>query len=421
MRMFAPSLFPVAGFLVFLSCAVAQSTGVSPIPQQPATAVSGGVPERPKPAKSPEVAADRSVTFRYRDAAAKQVSVLVEGVAEAMPMQRGEGGLWTLTTGPIEPQIYGYHFEVDGERVLDPRNADIRPNLLSPTTVVHVPGAVPQPWEWADVPHGAVTHHRYVSKLATDEPLPHARDLYVYTPPGYDAKRKQPYPVLYLLHGFSDGADGWTAAGQADLILDNLLAQGKVEPMVVVMPRAYGTMRVLTAERGGAAADAAARLSLENQQVFTEMLLKEVLPMVEARYDVARDAPHRAIAGLSMGGGHSIATGLNHPEVFGWVGAFSSGLQLPRPAGQPASGTMDAAANQQAFAMLIPHAATQPPVQMFYITCGTEDRLIGMTRQFGAWAKTNVKGKVVVTETPGMHTWMVWRGNLITFSQLLWK
>ncbi len=368
--------------------------------------------------KSPQINADRTVTFRYINVNAKEVAVALEGIADPIPMMRDEGGLWTLTTEPLTPEYYGYRFVVDGERPMDPRNPNVRGNLQSPSNVAHVPGTPPAMWDLTNVPHGELHHHFFVSKAASDETGLHDRDVFVYTPPGYDAKRKKPYPVLYLLHGYSDSAEGWTSAGQANLILDNLIAQKKIEPMVVVMPRAYGTMRMI--DEGWGVWTAPYTLPLENQKLFTDMLLKEVLPLAETNYDIAHDAPHRALAGLSMGGGESISTGLNHPEVFGYVGAFSSAIVSPlATAARPADITD--AAYDSAFTSIVPNGKTQPAVKLFWLSCGTEDGLITVNRRFGAWSKTNVKGNVSVNETPGMHTWLVWRENLITFSQLLWK
>jgi hypothetical protein len=154
---------------------------------------------------SPVVHADRSVTFRFLAPGAKEVVLSREGTRQ--PMQRGEKGLWTVTTGPLEPDYYGYSFVADGVASIDPANPLMKPNLLSPQSMVHVPGAG-MIWDVANVPHGVVHRHSYRSGVVGDD-----RDYYVYTPPGYDAKAKALYPVLYLLHGFSDDARGWTDVG----------------------------------------------------------------------------------------------------------------------------------------------------------------------------------------------------------------
>ena len=187
--------------------------------------------QAPRPAIiSPEVQADNSVTFRFRDPNAKVVMLLREG-AKPLAMQKDESGLWSVTTEPLEPDFYGYTFQADGVGLLDPSNSLFKPNLLGAASMVHVPGPASLPWECNDVPHGEVHRHFYKSAIIGDD-----RDYYVYTPPGYDIDSKQQYPVFYLFHGYSDDASGWTAVGRANFILDNLIAEGKAKPMLLVMP-----------------------------------------------------------------------------------------------------------------------------------------------------------------------------------------
>lgn len=366
---------------------------------------------------SPEVRPDHTVTFRLLAPNAKKVSVSVEGDAKPLELQQETGGVWSVTTEPKRPDYYGYTFSVDGQRVLDPRNADIRPNLISPTTVVHVPGDTPLPWEMQDIPHGEVAHVFYRSKLVKPDAEDDGyRNIWVYTPPGYDAKRKEKYPVLYLQHGYSDDANGWTQAGQANLILDSLLHEGKIKPMVVVMPLGYGTMSIVHAgwNRVGS-------MIFKNQELYADQLLHEVIPMAEAQWNIARDRDHRAIAGLSMGGGHSIYTGLNHPETFAYVGAFSSAVVSPALPNMGGRSAPDEAAWAKGFEAIVPNYKTQQPLKLFWESCGTEDSLITANRAFGKWAKANIKGDVQTRETPGMHTWMVWRDDLVDFAPLLFR
>jgi len=190
--------------------------------------------------QSPEVQPDGKVTFRFFDPGAKEAQLNFEGAPKPLPMTRDDSGLWSITLGPLDPDLYGYIFIADGVYLLDPNNSSLKPNLLQPQNVVEVSGPVPQLWDVAEVPHGVVHHHFFKSKVVGDQ-----RDFYVYTPPGFDPKAKTKYPVFYLLHGFSDSADGWTAVGKANVILDNLIAQGKVKPMIVVMPLGYGTPEMI--------------------------------------------------------------------------------------------------------------------------------------------------------------------------------
>lgn len=389
----------------------------------PATASSSAAQGQVAPPNvvSPEVHPDHTVTFRVLAPNAKKVAVSVEGDPKPLELQQDVSGVWSVTTEPKRPDYYGYTFAVDGQRMLDPRNAEIRPNLISPTTVVHVPGETPLPWEMQDIPHGEVTHIFYRSKLVTPSADDDGyRSIWVYTPPGYDAKRKEKYPVLYLNHGYSDDSNGWTQAGQANLIMDSLLHDGKIKPMVVVMPLGYGTMSIVHAgwNRVGS-------MIWKNQQLFADQLLKEVIPMAEARYNIANDRNHRAIAGLSMGGGHSIYTGLNHPETFAYVGAFSSAVISPAFETTGWRPTAEGAALDAGFSQIVPNAKTQQPLKLFWMSVGTEDSLMPANRAFGKWAKANLRtekpDEVQTRETPGMHTWMVWRDDLVDFTPLLFR
>jgi len=343
---------------------------------------------------SPDVQSDNRVIFRFRDPNAKEVQLALEG-SKPVPMERDDQGIWTLTTAALTPDYYGYLFIADGVGLIDPSNPLLKPNLISTQSVVHIPGAS-LPWEVSEVPHGVVHHHFYKSAIVGDQ-----RDFYVYTPPGYEAKGKQKYPVLYLLHGFSDDASGWTAVGHANVILDNLIAQGKAKPMVVVMPLGYGAPEIV-AEGFGAFEHE--QLRQKNFDKFTQALLSEVIPQVEAAYHVSHDRNARAIAGLSMGGAESLLTGLNHLDKFAWIGAFSSG-----------GITEDFAAE---FPALDFHSNSQ--LRVLWIACGTDDHLIGINRKLRDWLKSKGVEHTDI-ETPCAHTWMVWRRNLAEFAPLLFR
>jgi len=316
--------------------------------------------------------------------------------ADEVPMQKDEKGVWTVNTAPLSPDYYGYSIIVDGVRAIDPFNHLLKPNLLNTENMVHVQGPPSLPWELNDVPHGEIHHHFYRSAVANDE-----RDYYVYTPPGYDPAAKTTYPALYLLHGYSDDASGWSAVGRANVILDNLIAQDKAKPMIVVMPLGYGTMEMITV--GWRVWDRT-EIRDKNFSRFREALLTEILPKVESEYRIATDRNSRAIAGLSMGGSESLLTGLNSLDKFAWIGAFSSG-GIPDEFEKDFPG-LDAKANQQ--------------IRLLWIACGTEDRLITVNRNLREWLKS--KGiQHTDIETSGMHTWMVWRRNLAEFAPLLFR
>ena len=349
--------------------------------------------------RSPEVHADGRVTFRLRAPNARVVQVVREGArSQPIALQMDAEGVWSVTTGPLEPDFYGYSFTVDGARVLDTPNPLFKLNLQNPESLLHVPGPASLPWEVNDVPHGTVHHHRYRSALVGE-----LRDFFVYTPPGYHASSAKNYPVLYLLHGNSDSADTWSGdVGRADIILDNLIARGQAQPMVVVMPLGYGTREVLVPLAPGTTRDPA--ITQRNRDKFKEILLLEVLPQVDKDYRVSKDRGSRAIAGLSMGGGQALTTGLSALDRFAWIGAFSAGSLEDFNAKLP---KLDVGAN-----------ANQ--VRLLWIACGTDDNLITTNRRLRDWL-TSKGVQHVYIETPGEHAWTVWRRNLATFVPLLFR
>jgi enterochelin esterase-like enzyme len=265
----------------------------------------------PTPLVSPEVHADGSVTFRLRAPNAAEVKLGREWDQTAYaPMQKDEQGVWSVTTPALAPDYYGYVFVADGVTLSDPSNRNVVPNLLYSASILHVPGSLSLPWEVNDVPHGVIHHHFYKSAVAQDD-----RDYYVYTPPNYDPATKKTYPVLYLLHGYGLDARGWTAVGFANVILDNLIAQGKAKPMIVVMPLGYGTMELLGLGASYRFSDHT-ELRDANFKKFSDALLTEVMPQVEGEYRTIKDRNARAIAGFSMGGSESLLTGLNNLDKF---------------------------------------------------------------------------------------------------------
>ena len=348
--------------------------------------------------QSTTVNADHTVTFRYQDANAAKAELALEGAGPNLPMQKDADGVWTVTSQPLPPEIYGYHFDVNDRPRLDLHNTRLTTNLLNLSNLLDVPGDALQPWEPQNVPHGEVHHHLYASAVVQGLPQ-NQSDFYVYTPPGYDPRAKREYPVLYLLHGYSDAASGWTAVGQANLILDALLAEGKIKPMVVVMPLGYGDMSFV---RGGGGNWRTPSIVANNTDLFSQALLTEVLPRVEAEYRVSKKREDRAIAGLSMGGLESLSTGLNNTDKFAYVVGLSSAA---------------ASIDRERLSGLTPKSAN---LRLLWIACGTSDALLPPNREFVAFLKSK-EMPVTAVETPGMHTWMVWRDNLIHFAPLLFQ
>ena len=380
----------LAAFSLVILCVSASAQNQPPVVAPTPAAVRSARP------KSPEVHTDRSVTFRFAAPNAKAVQLFLEGAMPA-PMTKDEAGVWSITVAPLEPDWYGYSFLSDGVFAIDPANHWLKPNLIATQSMVHVPGPSSLPWEINDVPHGDLHHHLYRAKVTGD-----FRDYYVYTPPGYDPLGNTKYPVLYLLHGFSDDAQAWPMVGKADIILDNLISEGKAKPMIVVMPFGYGNPAVI--EGGFGILEKDIRLRDDNLAKFTQGLLSEIIPQVETNYRVDGDQKSRAIAGLSMGGSESLLTGLNHLDKFAWVASFSAGA-LPESYDQYFSGLTSSANGK---------------LKLLWIACGTADFLIANNRKFRDWLTTKGVNHVDV-ETPGAHTWMVWRRNLATLAPLLFR
>ena len=357
-------------------------------------------PPPPPPVRSPEVHADRRVTVRLRAPNAREV-LFASDFGPSAPMVRDSAGDWSYTTEPLAPDIYSYTFRVDGVAMPDPQNAELKPvfRMSLGQSLLHVPGPDSLSWEIRDVPRGAITEHFYKSGIIGDH-----RSYYVYTPPGYDARRAERYPVLYLLHGFSDDATGWVSAGRANVILDNLIANRRARPMVVVMTLGYGVPQILEGFYWGAQRDSS--LWRLNTTRFTEALLKEVMPEVERRYRVATTAAGRAIAGLSMGGGQSLYVGLNNLGRFAYVGAFSSVTTI----------------NQQPYEKTYPllNQASNGRLKLLWIGVGRNDFLHAENVRFRDWLQSkNVRFEWA--ETPGAHTWPVWRRYLTDFLPLLFR
>lgn len=401
--------------IVSLFCGLAVAAALAQQPTAPPPAAGRGGQPANTFLRSPEVAADGRVTFRLRAPNAKEVSVGGFG-GPRLAMAKDEQGVWTVTTEPLKPDIYTYTFSVDGATFADPVNPPVKYSFTGASpSVLRVPGA--SPWDLTNVPRGAVTRHFYRSAIVSDD-----RDFYVYTPPNYDRNRKQPYPVLYLLHGLGDEAGGWINFGAANVILDNLIAQGKALPMIIVTPLGYGTTDIRTTGRAGGP---------EMIPSFTTALLTEVMPQVEKAYNVTRDRTERAIAGLSMGGAEAVFAGLNHPDRFAYVASFSGaflmwpganstgGRGADPTTGRSSAPTMDVAAFPRNFPSL--DAKANAERRMLWITCGTADSLNGINRQFKDWL-TSKGVQFTQSETPDAgHVWPLWRQNLVELAPQLFR
>jgi len=377
------------GFQAFVLAASLPLLAAAQAPTTPAVPTAATVLP---PYVSPEIHGDDTVTLRLRAPNAQKVDLELEGAVTHM--QQDADGMWSVTTSALAPEIYGYHFVVDGTPLLDPRNTDVRDNLLTLASNLTIPGAPPEPWELQSIPHGIVEHHFYTSQVVLGLPN-NQSEYYVYTPPGYNAKSKQTYPVFYLLHGYSDAADAWSSVGKANFILDSLIASGKAKPMIVVMTLGYGDMAVLKPGRTPA-------LNTQNINLYQKALLTEVMPQIEFTYHVSKKREDRAIAGLSMGGHESLLIGLTHPELFAWIGTFSAGVHA------------------DTLSQLPPLTAQKANLRLLWMACGVDDALLKPNQAVIAALKAEGL-PVTAIETPGHHQWPVWRDNLVHFAPLLFQ
>jgi len=381
-----------------VSICAAQQTATQARPVQQSAAPTALVPAPPK---SPQVDAEGNATFTLAMPNAVKVELRLEGVKDPIPMTKGADGAWTVTVPKLAPEYYSYEYTVDGTSVIDPHDTTVKTSFFHNQSVFLVPGQPAMPWEAADVPHGEVHHHFYRSKIVDIN-----SEYYVYTPPGFDAKSGKKYPVLYLLHGYSDDASAWTAMGKANVILDNLIAQGKAKPMIVVMPLGYGTMEMITK---GWAVWRDPETTQRNFRDYARVLYEEVMPRVKAEYPLSDKREEHAIAGLSMGGAETLLVGLNHTDDFAYIGAFSAGgIDADNPA--PLFPAITAQTG----------ARIQSKLKVFWVACGTEDGLYPSNQKFIAWFREQGLQPTAIS-TPGMHVWVVWRDNLSNFAPLLFK
>ncbi len=405
--------------------AILALTTTDALAQPPATPTPGPGRGAMAPLKSPEVSADGRVTFRLRAPNAKEVLVTGLAPGQRPAMQKDEQGVWSLTTEPMKPDMYGYSFNVDGANFNDPGNPNFKTSAFGAgQSQVHVTNGTPVSWEPAPgIARGAVAHHFYHSALIGDD-----RDYYVYTPPNYEPNRKEPYPVLYLLHGLGDDAAGWVTAGAANVILDNLIAQGKAKPMIMVNTLGYGVANMMSDGRGGRGGGPGVIGGEKMIPNFAAAVVEEVMPQVEKQYRVTKDRTQRAIAGLSMGGAEALFTGLNHQDKFAWVASFSGAFVMwpgavnPAAAGRGGGRGGMAALDTAVFEKNFPNLAkTNSQLKLLWIACGTDDGLIGVNRQFKEWLKTK-DVHFTEAEVPGMaHVWPLWRQNLTELAPRLFQ
>jgi enterochelin esterase-like enzyme len=332
-----------------------------------------------------------SYTFSLRAPAAREVKLNGQWSKESIPLVRGEKDEWAIKLESVPAGVWEYSFDVDGLNVMDARNPASKPQRSPAKSILHVASNPPAAWDWQDVPHGTIHTHGYVAKAAGKP-----REVIVYTPPGYERDAAKKYPLLILQHGSGDNQRTWVEHGKAHWIFDNLIAAGKVRPMIVMMidghPLGMVSREAPEARRATA------------MEAFSRELLDDALPLVESTYRVEKDRTQHAIAGLSMGGGQALTVGLGNLDRFAYVGAFSAGSASPEVMQK----------------LLADPASANEKLRLLWIAVGRDDRL----RQRSEDCVAALKGKDIRHEwqlSEGDHSWPVWRRYLTEFAPLLFQ
>jgi len=379
------------GLLATASLALAQG-----VPAGPAAQAGRGLQET---LVSPEVHAGRTVTFRLYAPKATEVTITGDWMATlesrtggTAKMTKGADGVWTFTSPPLEPTIHLYFFTPDGLNIADPVNPLLKLRNRTSASLVEVPGDPAPVWQLQQVPRGTVDFNWQHSAAYNDE-----HQFAVYLPPGYRTGSAR-YPVLYLVHGGGDVFSSWVTAGAANIILDNLIAQKKAVPMIIVMPYNGGNYPRLPLEQGAPAGGASSR--------FEEYMTKELIPYIDANYRTLADRKSRAMAGRSAGGGATFNVGLKHTELFSQFGFFSSGAITGEAAGR--------------YPDLASAKAAEGKLDLIWISYGNQDPNHKGAEAFAAALANNGVRHTYVTRDGG-HVWPVWRWSLAQFAPLLFR
>jgi len=430
------SVFKAAAAILALGLAGAAFAQAPAAPAPPA-GQRAGAPQGPR-VVSPEILPDKRVTFRLL--APKAGTVVLNGNWDQganIAMTKDDQGIWSVTVGPLGEQLWGYSFNVDGLKVLDPGNGEYQRDGQRYDNLLMITGQASDAWTFKpDVQHGTVSAVWYPSAILKKP----GRRMYVYTPPGYESSTAR-YPVFYLLHGGGGDEDAWVTMGRANVILDNMIAAGKAKPMIVVMPNgnaaqivsqgyAYGPtppVRAVVAPAPppvqaaqgragmpgaptapaapgapGAGAPPAPRPPQVYEGSYPHSLVAEIVPFIEQHYRVLPGSENRAIAGLSMGGGHTVQATNNNPGVFGWIGVWSAGGQ-----------------DTPEFAAALTKIKNAG-VKHYWIGTGTTDFALKGSETLRQVAEM-VGLPMSYHTTPGAHYWFVWRVFLSEFSTIIFR
>jgi len=344
------------------------------------------------PQAQPTILEDGRVRFELHAPGAGKVLLNGLGQSESLPMKRDSMGNWEVTLGPLLPDLYSYSFLVDGALTVDPQNPEVK-KWRTLSSLLEIPGPNSDSLHaWRDVPHGAIHRHFYHSQVTGGQ-----RSMLVYTPPAYQLEPESHFPVLYLLHGFGDDETAWTEVGRSHFIQDNLLSENRCRGMIVVMPNGHPLDIPPDTAFDHYAPD--------NLRAMTAEMRQEIMPYIKHHYRTLEGRDHRAIAGLSMGGGHALEIGLKHPELFGWVAGFSSAAPFEE---------LD-----RTWGPLGPKWEAAPP-KLLWMACGKEDFLLERNQVFVNWLEASgIEHQWHVSD--GGHEWRVWRRYLTSLLPSLFQ
>jgi enterochelin esterase family protein len=397
----------IIAFILLICSAYATAFAQAAPPAPPAR---GRGPQGPQ-VISPEVLPDHRIVFRILAPDAATVRLRGSDIPSlAAPpgaargtappagpeFKKGENGVWEATLDAVNPGAYRYVFVVNGVAVIDPRNPSISESNNNAWSMVYVPGA--DFMDTKQVPHGAVAAVNYYSTA-----LSKFRRMHIYTPPGYEGSHElggsQKYPVFYLLHGAGDCDEAWTSVGRAGFILDNLIADKKAKPMIVVMPAGHTSAATFRPAQAGEAPP---------RDEFQEDFLTDVMPYVEKNYRTLNDRPHRAIAGLSMGGGQTLNAAFTQLDKFAYIGVFSSGVL-------DSGGTAEW---ENRHAAMLDNAPLKKGLKLLWFSTGSDDFLVATSKSTVEMLKKH-GFDAAFQESTGAHTWINWRNYLNYFAQQL--
>lgn len=365
---------------------------------------------------SPEIADDNSVTFRLHSESAQSVALSGSWMdrGETLSLEKSSDGIWSVKTKVLEPSMYHYNLILDGVSILDPKNPKAMRDGTRYASTLIIPGKASEVFDVNDVPHGSINKVWYHSPS-----LDLTRRMYVYTPPGYEDS-KEKYPVLYLLHGGGGDEDAWSSLGRANYILDNLIADGQAQPMIVVMTNGNANQTASITDWSKEpdptlnifpGSNRSEKEIMEGITAFPKSLVNDVVPYIEKHFRVKANSENRAIAGLSMGCMQTQIISMSNPGMFEYIGCFSLGIHFNNPFGVISNNILIPAYDT--------HLKTMKN-KLFYVGCGKDDFVYeGVQTLRKKLDEHNFS--YVYNETAGGHTWANWRTYLSDFAPRLFK